>query len=710
MTSALYVALGGRSWTFDPQSTVIVGRGDSCDIAVDDPRVSRRHLRIEYRDGWLLTDLGSTHGTWVDGKRVAECRVAGMVTVQVADASLTLHTDRSPAADSITIGRSKDNDVVLGDVRVSRQHARLDRTNAGWRITDLGGRNTTLVNSSPVFEPTELVDGDRLTFGGSDIVLRGDDLVPAGTAHAELVARNVGYEVNGRTLLVGVDLDAAPGELIAIIGSSGAGKSTLLKVLTGRLRPSTGEVSYGEHDVHNDFAAVATRIGLVPQEDLVHAKLTARQALTYAAMLRLPEDTTKHERDAAVAEALTALEMDAHADKQIAKLSGGQRKRVSVALELLTSPSLLLLDEPTSGLDPALDRHLMTGLRAIADGGRIVVVVTHNVNNLGLCDRVLVLAAGGIPVHIGPPMEVLGHFETNDWADVLATAATAPSTKPRRARPAVSRSMVAARRPPSVRRQIRTLTGRHLRLILADPGYALFLLVLPIVLGVLALAVPGDAGLQEPTEAGQILVLLFVGAAFMGGAASAREVIGERPIVMRELASGVSPFAYATAKAIVFTAVCAAQSALLVGVLRAVKPPPLSPIFLSSAVLEIYVAVWGTAVASCLLSLTGSALVRSNEQTMPLLVVTVMGQLVLCGGMIPVAGRLVLSELSWLAPARWGYAAGAGTADLARVTPSADRLWTHSWTWWSLSAGILAAMALVYTVLLVLRMRRLARQ
>ncbi len=711
MTSSLYVALGGRSWTFDPQSVVTVGRSDSCDIAVDDPRVSRTHLRITFLDGWVLTDLGSTHGTWVGGERVEELRVTGPVTVNLAGASLRLQVGRPPRVDVVTVGRSPDNDIVLGDIRVSRHHARIERTDAGWRVSDLGGRNTTLVNASPVREPTLLFEGDRLTFGGTDLVLRGDDFRPAATTNAELVARNVGYQVAGRTLLSGVDLDAVPGELIAIVGSSGAGKSTLLKVLTGRLRPTTGKVSYGEYDVHDDFAAVTTRIGLVPQEDLVHARLTARQALTYAAMLRLPEDTTKAERAAAVAEALTMLEMGAHADTQISRLSGGQRKRVSVALELLTSPSLLLLDEPTSGLDPALDRHLMTGLRAIADAGRIVVVVTHNVNNLNLCDRVLVLAPGGVSLCVGKPGDVLRRFGTSDWADVLGTTATIPPPPSARRLPTASKRAVPARRPPPVLRQVRTLAARHVRLVLADPGYAFFLLALPIALGVLALAVPGDSGLREPGEAGQILVLLFVGAAFMGGAASAREVIGERPIVMRELASGVSPLAYATAKAAVFIAVCAVESALLVGVLTAVKPPPAAPVVLPQAVIEIYLAVWGTAVASCLLGLLGSALVRSAEQAMPVLVVTVMGQLVLCGGMIPVTGRVVLSELSWLAPARWGYAAGAGTADLATgAAAPVDRLWTSSWPWWSLSIGILAVMASVHTGLLILRMRRLARR
>jgi hypothetical protein len=205
-----------------------------------------------------------------------------------------------------------------------------------------------------------------------------------------------------------------------------------------------------------------------------------------------------------------------------------------------------------------------------------------------------------------------------------------------------------------------------------------------------------------------MLVLVFVGAAFMGAAASAREAIAERAIFLRERAVGLRPGAYALAKAGVFTVVAAVQSAVLVGVVTAVKPGPVSAVLLPRPVAELAVAVWLTALASCLLSLLGSALVRSTEQTTPVLVVTVMAQLVLCGGMVPVAGRPVLAQLSWLAPARWGYAAGASTVDLPRIGPP-DRLWTHDWPWWSGSAAALLLAAAVCTALFAVRVRRLRR-
>jgi hypothetical protein len=359
----------------------------------------------------------------------------------------------------------------------------------------------------------------------------------------------------------------------------------------------------------------------------------------------------------------------------------------------------------------------MSRLRSIADDGRTIVVVTHNLTNLDDCDQVLLLAPGGVPVFAGRPAELRARFGTTDWADIfdrVVAGVTPPVAAPPRPAP------VQPAPPPAVheghRGQAFTLAARHFRLILADPGYALFLTLTPLVLAVLALAVPGHEGLrrslpEHPTEAAQMLVLLFVGAAFMGAAAAAREVIGERAIFLRERSVGLRPGAYAVAKAMVFAVVCAAQTALLVGFVTAVKPGPVSAVLLGRPTAELAVAVWLTALVSCLLSLLGSALVRSTEQTTPVLVVTVMAQLVLCGGMIPVTDRIVLAELSWLAPSRWGYSAGASTVDLRADGPTIplDQLWTHSWPWWLLSVAVLALSGAVFVGLLALRVGRLRR-
>ncbi|WP_394361965.1 ATP-binding cassette domain-containing protein [Amycolatopsis sp. SB7-3] len=710
------ITFGLRSWQLVPGQIITVGRSDRCDVLVDDVRVSREHLRISYDGGWQVIDLRPNGATMPEP-------LTGRGSVLLAD-GLSIEFDvassRRKASDgtTVTVGRARDNDVILNDVRVSRHHARLERGSSGWQVTDLGARNRTLLNAVPISNPAPVFSGDRLTFGGTDLLVEGDDFLPAGTTRASLVARHVGYSLpGGRQLLVGVDLNAGPGELVAILGPSGAGKSTLLAVLSGKLRPDTGTVHYDDYEVHDQYTAVRSRIGLVPQEDLVHARLTGRQALTYAAALRLPEDTSKAEVRAKVEATLKELGLAGHADVRISRLSGGQRKRVSVALELLTSPSLLFLDEPTSGLDPALDRQLMSSLREIADAGRTVVLVTHNVLNLGQCDKVVLLAPGGIPAFTGPPGELRQRFGTDDWADIITSVVETPpvslSDDPPRRSAEARKPPDQGGRKPVFTRQMGTLAKRHTRLIFADPGYAIFLAVLPVALALLALTVPGRAGLRngspvEAAEAGQILVLLFVGAAFMGGAAAAREVIGERSIILRERAAGLLPAAYSAAKTGMFCLVCGAQSVLLVGVLVIVKPRPTDSVALGSASLELVIAVWGTATTSCLFSLLASALVRSSEQAMPVLVVTVMAQLVLCGGLIPITGRAALSQLSWLVPARWGYAAGASTVDLNRTGPP-DDLWTHASHWWLLSIAVLTGAVILCAGLLTVRMVRLCR-
>ena len=229
-----------------------------------------------------------------------------------------------------------------------------------------------------------------------------------------------------KTLLDNISLTARPGTLTAIIGPSGAGKSTFARLVAGYTHPTTGTVAFEGHDIHAEYASLRSRIGMVPQDDVVHGQLTVMQALMYAAELRLPPDTTKEDRAQVVAQVLEELEMTRHADTRVDKLSGGQRKRASVAMELLTGPSLLILDEPTSGLDPALDRQVMTMLRQLADAGRVVLVVTHSLSYLDVCDQVLLLAPGGMTAFSGPPSQIGPTMGTTNWADIFSTVARDP--------------------------------------------------------------------------------------------------------------------------------------------------------------------------------------------------------------------------------------------------------------------------------------------
>ena len=292
-----------------------------------------------------------------------------------------------------------------------------------------------------------------------------------------------------------------------MIGPSGAGKSTLARLIAGYTHPTSGTVTFEGHNIHAEYASLRSRIGMVPQDDVVHGQLTVNQALMYAAELRLPPDTTKEDRQQVVAQVLGELEMTQHADTRVDKLSGGQRKRASVALELLTGPSLLILDEPTSGLDPALDRQVMTMLRQLADAGRVVLVVTHSLTYLDVCDQVLLLAPGGKTAFCGPPSQIGPAMGTTNWADIFCTVAG----DPRRQRPLPGADRAAPPPPPveepsdlgepvhtSLHRQFSTIARRQVRLIISDRGYFIFLALLPFIMGVLSLSVPGNVGSASP--------------------------------------------------------------------------------------------------------------------------------------------------------------------------------------------------------------------
>jgi ABC-type multidrug transport system ATPase subunit len=523
---------------------------------------------------------------------------------------------------------------------------------------------------------------------------------------------------NGHRLLSDVSFSARRGSLTAIIGPSGAGKSTLAKLVGGALTPTSGEVRFAGHDLHAEYTSLRHHIGLVPQDDVVHHQLTLDAALRFAAELRLPHATTEERRDTA-RRVLTELELIDHADTRVDRLSGGQRKRASVAMELLTGPALLILDEPTTGLDPALDRQLMSMLRRLADAGRIVLVVTHCLTHLDVCDQVLFLTLGGKTAYRGPADEIGAALGTTNWADLFAGVAADPDTAHRqfvtRCRVEAPAAGLSHPRPPGsaprpapcrLARQMSTVARRQVRLISADRGYLWFLAVLPFVLGALVLLVPGDVGLGIADPRGatadepvQIVFLLSISAVFLGNALTIRDLVGERPIFRREQAVGLSTTAYLMAKIGVYAVTAAAQTAVLTTIVVVAKGAPTrGAVVAGNAIVELYVTLAVTAAVAAVMGLALSAAARSQDQILPMLVISVMLSIVFCGGMIPVTGRSVLDQLSWVMPARWGFAASASTTDLRTIAPLLrinDALWSHHPGWWLLDMTALVVLGCV---------------
>ena len=631
---------------------------------------------------------------------------------------------------SATIGRATDNDIVIQDVLASRHHAFLTQTPLGTEIRDAHSVNGTFVNGVRVGSAV-LTEGDVVTIGNVDLVFTRDTLV----RRTEAATRTGGLEVNavcftvdrGKQLLDHISLTARPGTLTAIIGGSGAGKTTLSRLIAGYTSPTSGSVTFEGHNIHTEYASMRSRIGMVPQDDVVHRQLTVNQALGYAAELRLPPDTSKSDRQQVVAQVLEELELTKHADTRVDKLSGGQRKRASVALELLTGPSLLILDEPTTGLDPALDRQVMMMLRQLADAGRVVLIVTHSVSYLDVCDQLLLVAPGGKTAFLGPPSQIGAAMGTTNWADIFTKVGADPDEANRR--------FLAENRPPkeapsdaspkdlgepvhtNVQRQFSTVARRQVRLVISDRGYTLFLALLPFLIGVLTLTVRGKTGYgmgdptsNSPNQPDQILVMLTVGAVFMGTALTIRDLVGERPIFRREQAVGLSTMAYLLAKIAVFSVFATVQAAIAT-VISVVGwgQPIANAVVLGNVSFELFVDVAATCVASALLGMALSAIASSQDQIMPLLVVAIMSQLVFCGGLIWVTNRPVLDQLSWGTPARWGYAASASTIDTHRLvvgpTDPKDQHFAHTTSAWLFDMGMLGLLCVVYSAIVWWKIR-----
>lgn len=322
----------------------------------------------------------------------------------------------------LTIGRKPDNDVVLPHPQVSGHHALLRQDSGSYRIIDLNSTNHVYVNNKQTADQL-LKLGDEIRIGLYRIIYDGTVLRQYDeSSFIRIDARNLKKTGNnGVTLLDDISLSIPPRKFVALVGGSGAGKSTLMDALNG-LRPAqSGQVLYNGKDYYRNLSAFSNQLGYVPQDDIVHKNLTVERALYYAARMRLPSDFTHEQIQQRINEVLEDVEMTQRRNLLIKKLSGGQRKRVSIALELLSNPGIFFLDEPTSGLDPGLDRKMMLLLRKLADAGHTIVLVTHATNNIKTCDYVCFLSSGGRLAYYGPPQEATDYFGKSDFAEIYTS-------------------------------------------------------------------------------------------------------------------------------------------------------------------------------------------------------------------------------------------------------------------------------------------------
>ncbi len=428
-----------------------IGRDAANDIVIAEPVVSSRHAQIVHdgKDYYVVhphpAREKTVNGLWYQGQLVAgnqqfRRRLVNGDIFRIGDEHGTLVTlvyddgtgissetllEMPPIAlngSRLTIGRVPGNTVVLNHPQVSGHHAALEKVEGGYRVIDTNSTNHVYVNGQRVVNQL-LRTGDEIRIGPYRLTYTGTELKQYDeSSNIRIDAQHLKKVGNNSVILLDdISLVIPPRKFVALVGGSGAGKSTLMDALNG-LRPAQeGSVLYNGVDYYRNLAAFNTQLGYVPQEDIVHRDLTVERALYYAARLRLPGDFTREQIQWRIDEVLEDVEMTERRNLLVSKLSGGQRKRVSIALELLANPSVFFLDEPTSGLDPGLDRKMMSLLRRLADRGRTIILVTHATNNINACDYVCFLAQGGRLAYFGPPNEAKAYFDKIDFAEIYST-------------------------------------------------------------------------------------------------------------------------------------------------------------------------------------------------------------------------------------------------------------------------------------------------
>ena len=628
------------------KSTVMMGRGGYHDVTgtINDIAipaefniVSKTHCSFEQdRAGdWYIVDDGSVNGVLFNGEKVS------MHKLQDGD-RLSIGTDvnkrlilvynvhrqglepdsgtlmQFPLKDTkkCTVGRDKSCDIVIDHPTVSRKHCVITNEKGRFYVTDNQSTNGVLLNSRFLQGKATLNPMDQISVGGTTIIFNGSALyyrIQGGGVGivANHVSKRVGKDKAGKgkkskqqkTILDDVSLTIQPNRFVAIIGGSGAGKTTLLECISGMNDMSEGNVFINGLSIRTSGKQVRSLMGYVPQQDIVYDTLTLERMLMYSAKLRMPSDTSEKEIQKKINETLSVVELTEHRNTMISKLSGGQKKRASIAVELLASPKVFFLDEPSSGLDPGTEKHLMQMLKQLAATGKTVVMVTHTVQNIDMCDEIICMGKGGKLCFTGSLSQVLQFFgkqrmtdvydELNERSDVWAqryreyqrqnndsnVRKTPPAKKEKRS-------------PSGQFRQFGVMTRRYTEMLVNDRSRLILLLAMPVVLALLVcFAFEADGNLSNLltriirkwfksvtnqkntfpflcTEDTMKLMFTFSCAVFWTGIFnSIQEISKERPIYLRERFSGVGVVPYIFSKLVPLTILCLIQSAIMTAIL-----------------------------------------------------------------------------------------------------------------------------------------------
>jgi ABC-type multidrug transport system ATPase subunit/pSer/pThr/pTyr-binding forkhead associated (FHA) protein len=794
-------ANGGRESLPVGTSPITIGRADDNTVVTKEGNVSRHHCEIVRRvdGGYVLRDT-STNGTTLNGAVVhGENELHGGEVIKVggvmftftvppppgapdrSDQTMLASSPRAAAAAAgvaapddavgmiaasialergrvVTIGRAEENDLVLDHPQVSRRHARVEWDGKDFVLTDLGSTNGTFVNDAraPRVALTEdarvQIGPFRYTYAQNALRWQQD------TIRLDVVGLTRRVE-KGVVLLHDISLSLLPKEFVCIVGGSGTGKSTLMNALSGVSPATNGQVVFNGTDYYAHLDEFRSLIGYVPQDDIVPMQLTVQQALTYAARLRLPPDTKKAEIRTRVEEVMRDLDILSRRNTPITKLSGGQRKRVSIGAELLTKPTLFFLDEPTSGLDPGLESDMMEMMARLANQGRTILLVTHATQNITTADMLIFMALGGYLAFFGPPQEALAFFGVKTFAEIyklLRTPEAAVQWAEKYAQSDYRTKYVDERlesvrhareqqheraapvgvvedsklRRAETRSQFRTLTARYLTMIRSDRRNLIILLlqapIIGILLGVLYgrdvfrfILQPQPDGtvhfVAHAEDAFTITALLVVVALWFGASNSAREIVKEASVYRRERMINLRLGPYLLSKLVVLMSLCLVQNAMMLGILGIFSPYHLQKRVNATTFVPIlhswpkaYVTMLAVSLAGVAIGLLISSIVENADRAASIVPIVLIPQILFSGSLVRwpdlfVAGRVVSFDVA----GNWGVqavgrASGVG-AMLDAISPPGK---SPFFTTVSIAVAALLIMAVVAFVGTVIALKR----
>lgn len=604
----------------------------------------------------------------------------------------------------LSVGRDGNNDIQLDGLLISKFHARFISSAQGIAVQDAGSTNGVFVNGQRVKGSHPVQPQDVVQIG--PFILRaaaGKGVSVFDTrAKTRVEAMGISEAVRDKSnkLLDDISLIIQPNEFVGVLGPSGAGKSILLGALNGRRRPSSGRVSINSLELYKHIELLKQWIGYVPQDDIIHRELSVYRTLYYAARLRLSRDVPLSEIDLMIAEVLDVTGLADRREVLVSQLSGGQRKRVSIAVELITKPSLIFLDEPTSGLDPATEQRMMKLFRQMAESGRTVILSTHAMENVGLFDRIALLLRGKL-IFYGTPPEALDFVGTKSFLDLYnkldapldAEVAKLPTLPPKPvksqlreyererekiaeavaerwrkrfhetdlyqryiAEPLSAVEQTAVSTAPAARhhsivdafRQCGILIRRYVQVLASDKWNLLVLFCQAPVIGGLVYLVIGR---NDPRDF--LYFILTLVSMWFGISLAARELVKERQIFERERMVNLRLLPYFASKLVVLSLIVTLQTILLFGTTKGLHY--LGMLYMPGVMFGLphFLIMSLTAVVGIAVGLFVSSLVRTSEVATSLIPLILIPQILFAGLVtLPVGISRVIGATM---PATWSF-------------------------------------------------------